>query len=377
MVVDALAARFGGTAYAAVEVSSRLARDPRVGSLVVVAQRNSLVADGLADTPGVSLRLVRPEGAGELIRRLIWETLVLPGLAPARASLLTWSGMLPRHPRAAVVSYLANPLMFTGSSAADKLRRAAAKRTAQRAAAVLVPTTEVADSARRLLGVRPEIVPLGVNHQRFAPVDSSGSEVVCVGDFYPHKRHDLVISAWEALPEPRPRLRLVGDGRVHPEVERLLRERLAPYLARGEVVLETDLRLADPAFVAAYRRARLLVLCSEQETFSLPLLEAQAAGVPAVVRDSQVLRETGGPATTYVAGDDPRAWALEMDRLIRSDAAHERARAGALAHAARYSWDITASAIAARLLARAPASVADRTTQPLPGARTRPGRVPG
>jgi len=83
----------------------------------------------------------------------------------------------------------------------------------------------------------------------------------------------------------------------------------------------------------------------------MPLLEAQACGVPAVVRDLPALRETGGLGTAYVHGDDPRAWARAIGRLIDDDRLHAARRNLAVTHAASYSWERTTAAIRDRLLA--------------------------
>jgi glycosyltransferase involved in cell wall biosynthesis len=73
--------------------------------------------------------------------------------------------------------------------------------------------------------------------------------------------------------------------------------------------------------------------------------------VPAVVRDIPALRETGGPGTTYVAGDDAQVWAQAFQRLLSDDAAHTTAQAAGLEHASHFSWKRTAEAVRPRLLA--------------------------
>lgn len=60
MVIDALAARYGGTAYAALQVSRRLADDPSVDEVILVAREPSLVSDGFRPRHGLKL-IARPE----------------------------------------------------------------------------------------------------------------------------------------------------------------------------------------------------------------------------------------------------------------------------------------------------------------------------
>src|SRR4029450_6223628 len=111
-----------------------------------------------------------------------------------------------------------------------------------------------------------------------------------------------LIDAWAALPPPRPRLRLIGDARVEPSWHSRIAAQAVRYRGLGDISLSPRLPLDD--VVDAYQRARVFALASEHESFCFPVLEAQACGIPGVVRDHPVLRETGGPGTTYVAGDD-------------------------------------------------------------------------
>jgi glycosyltransferase involved in cell wall biosynthesis len=349
VVVDALAARTGGTAYAAAELAHRLAEE-RVDEIVVVARQDSIVARGIQQHPG--LRLVELPRAQrlELARRVAWQTVVLPKLTrrEGAASVLTWSGMLPRDVDRRVVCYLANPVMFAGGGAANALRRLAVLVTVRRGADVLVPSRAMAELVEEALGVQPEVVPLGVDHARFRPATAPGTELLCVADFYRHKRHDVLLHAWAALPSPRPRLRLIGDPTVDRSWHREVTWRAARYRELGEIAFESG--LSPNEVVGAYRGARLFAVASEQESFCLPLLEAQASGVPAVARDLPVLHETGGEGTTYVSGDEPRAWAAAMLRLLTDEAAWKGARAAGLEHARGFSWEKTTAAVRALLL---------------------------
>jgi len=114
-IVDALAARRGGTAYAAVQVAGHLARASTPP--IVITRDASLVAAGLAGSGARLLRL-RREGRGELAARVAWEAAALPALARREraGSLLTWSGMLPRDTGVPTVAYLTNAVMFESAA---------------------------------------------------------------------------------------------------------------------------------------------------------------------------------------------------------------------------------------------------------------------
>jgi glycosyltransferase involved in cell wall biosynthesis len=349
LVIDALAARFGGTAYAAVQTAQRLAKDPALGRVTVVTRRESIVAHGLR--PPVRAVMLPNVTHAELVHRLAWEATVLPRLARNDRvdGVLTWSGMLPRAVGVPVLAYLANPVLFTSGGLANAIRRRAAHRTAVGAAAIMVPTQALVTSAGSVLGRAPEVIPLGIDHSQFRPAAAPGDEVLCVGDFYRHKRHDLVLDAWAALAPPRPRLRLIGDAAVDPAWAAHMRDEIERRRSLGPIVVEHGLSLRD--LVAAYHRARVFVVASHHESFCMPLLEAQACGVPSVARDEPVLHETGGPGTTYVAGEDVNDWSSALERLLGDEDAHGEAREAGHRHAAGYGWDRTATSIRERLLA--------------------------
>ena len=344
IVVDALAARYGGAAYAAVQIARRLADTAEV-DVTVVTRVGSIVEVGLRRPGGARVLALPRAGRAELPRRLGWEATRLPALANQRSdtSVLSWSGMLPRALGVPVTCYLANPLVFARDDPANLLRRASLARTVRWASHVLVPSRAMQSLLRTIPGCRPEVVPLGIDHECFTPGAAGGSEILCVADFYRHKRHDLVVEAWERLSAPRPLLRLIGEPLVDSAHAKVLFERLMPYRLRGEIRVQSRISLRE--LVQAYARARLFLLASEQESFCMPLLEAQASGVPSVVRDIPALRETGGAGTTFVSSDNPEEWAAAVDRLVRDDDRHSQVAAEGHAHSLCYSWDRTVDEI--------------------------------
>jgi len=110
---------------ACVEVARRIARDPTVASVIVVARRGSIVADELGSERYVQLLELPPARLTELARRLVWEAIGLPRLIRLNrpVSVLSWSGMLPRHLDAPLVCFLSNPVAFEQSKLGHRLRR--------------------------------------------------------------------------------------------------------------------------------------------------------------------------------------------------------------------------------------------------------------
>jgi glycosyltransferase involved in cell wall biosynthesis len=349
VLIDALAARFGGTGYATVHLARQLAHREDVSSVIVTTRAGSMVARGLADEPLVTCITLPARARMELLRRVTWEALCLPGAVASQEVdvVITMSGMLPRAPGSRIICLLFNPVMYERRTAANVVRRWAVRRTVRKADYVAAPSQAVADLASVSIGRRCEVVALGVDHEVFSPVDAPGEEILCVADFYRHKRHDVVLDAWLHLTSPRPRLRFIGSTAVDPRAHEELLARIHALPDGSPIEVESGVSL--DLLVEAYRRARVFVLASEHESFCMPLAESMACGVPAVVRGLASLRETGGEGARYVEGDNPAAWAALMQELIDDRAAHQLARRAALAAATRFSWQTFAKTIAAHL----------------------------
>jgi glycosyltransferase involved in cell wall biosynthesis len=70
-----------------------------------------------------------------------------------------------------------------------------------------------------------------------------------------------------------------------------------------------------------------------------------------ICRSSPGLSSTTYAArTAYTAGNDPRAWAAAMLRLLTDEGAWIVARAEGLEHARGFSWEKTTAAVRDRLL---------------------------
>lgn len=342
LVLDALAARFGGTASFAVQLTRALLEREDVARIVLLAEADSVILRELDAGPRLRLIRLPVPGPARLAWRAAWEAARLPALLAAEHAdaLLSFSGMIPRHPRCSVISLVSNPAPYQPPwTFWNRVRRRAIARTTRRADRVYVPTGAFAEMMRE-----PEarVVPHGVDRELFRPAAQPGGEVLVVSDFHPHKRYELVIAAWRALPEPRPPLRLIGN----PGVDRAHFEEL-----RRAVASEPCVTIGGPVkleeLVGAYQRARVLVIASSHETFSMPITEAMASGVPIVTRESPILRETAGPAAAYVSGDDPGAWSRAIERLLTDDAVHADLRAAGLSRSGRFSWAAAAETVVA------------------------------
>jgi len=231
-------------------------------------------------------------------------------------------------------------------------------RNLARAAGVLCLTEFGKD---RLLHHCPElhrrclaVVPHGVDHGAFRPVESDRSAAVAgrygldrpfvlqLGSWLPHKNLELSIRAFARAQLRREGFLLAFVGGGAP----------ADYRARLECAAAAD-GIADltrwvddvpaadlPGLLGA---ASALLQPSRYEGFALPVLEAMAAGTPGVVADSSCLPEVSAGIWPQASPDDPGAFAAGMDRVVLDAEARGRAIEEGLRHAARFTWERSAA----------------------------------
>ena len=129
-------------------------------------------------------------------------------------------------------------------------------------------------------------------------------------------------------------LDIVGDNRSYPREdprETIAAEQVGTQVRWHEYV--TDQQLA-----ALYAEARAFAFLSEYEGLGLTPLEALAAGIPPVLLDTPVARESCGSAAIYVPVRDLPATTRALESLLFDEAARQRVLAAAPAELAKYSW---------------------------------------
>jgi glycosyltransferase-like protein len=219
-------------------------------------------------------------------------------------------------------------------------------------------------------GVPADVIPNGVDAARFAGCPLGRAEagarmgwggrptILAVGGIEPRKGSRTLLEAFaraRASLGPGALLAIAGgetlfdyaDYRAAWEADagRLgLRVHRGPAPPEGADVAVLG-PVADAEMPALYRATDALAFPSEREGFGLVVLEAQAAGLPAVVSDLPVLREfltPGGDCLMVPAGDaDALAGAL-----VAAASGPDRARLAAAgrATAGRFTWEAAAAA---------------------------------
>src|SRR5579859_1991035 len=229
-------------------------------------------------------------------------------------------------------------------------RRGLYRRSAQRAALVLAPSEASKRDLERVYGLDPgrvKAIRLGVD-DRFRGVTEDDARrvreklglgdrplILFVGKLSRRRNLPSLVQAVAKLRSDHV-LVLAGEDHLGLGLEEVGREAgIGDRLRVLGFVPDEDLP-------ALYRAAEIFVYPSDYEGFGIPVLEAMAAGTPAVTLDNSALAEVAGGAAVLLpsAGVDELAGAFEQlaaDPALRADyAARGRERA------AGFTWAETA-----------------------------------
>ncbi|MDQ6771414.1 MAG: glycosyltransferase family 4 protein, partial [Candidatus Dormibacteraeota bacterium] len=217
----------------------------------------------------------------------------------------------------------------------------------RRCARIITVSQSTAADLAALHGVDPariDVVPLGGGERvpalrgaqarnRVRELGVDGPYVLHVGRVEARKNQITALAAVERLGS----LQLVCAGPVADH-------RLGAQLAASERCLVLG-PVSPAALDALYAGAEALAFPSLYEGFGLPVLEAMKRGLPVATSRVSSLPEVGGAAALYI--DDPADGEALAGILERAMAERpERARLGR-AQAARFTWQRTASGVAA------------------------------
>ena len=233
----------------------------------------------------------------------------------------------------------------------------------------LVANTEVeADQLIRHYAADPgkiAIVPPGVDLRRFRPgsrdlarrrfgLRPSDTVLAFAGRIQPLKGPDVLLRAAAELVARDPALadRLVvliagGPSGTGLEQPRALVE-LAAALGIARLVRFLPPQPRD-ALADVYRAADVVAVPSHNESFGLVALEAQACGTPVVAAavGGLPVAVADGVSALLVDGHRSGDWADALGAVALNPAYREELAAGAVGHAARFSWDRTTDALLA------------------------------
>ena len=202
---------------------------------------------------------------------------------------------------------------------------------------------------------RVAVVQPGVDLGRFRPgppdrarlgLPAHGKIVAFVGRIQPLKAPDVLISALAAMTDPDVTVVICGgpSGSGLDRPTSLIE--LAASLGVADRVVFLPPQTGDD-LAALYRSADLVAVPSYNESFGLVALEAQACGTPVVAAavGGLVTAVRDGVSGVLVDGHDPRDWATVLDALLAAPRHRHELSAGAVTHAADFSWDRTAEGL--------------------------------
>jgi glycosyltransferase involved in cell wall biosynthesis len=171
-------------------------------------------------------------------------------------------------------------------------------------------------------GIDPVFAPDG------AAADLGGPYVLAVGTLEPRKNLPALVAAFAVLRRRHPELQLALAGLEGWE------ER--PLEADGVRLLGF---VSDAELARLYRGAAAFAYPSRFEGFGMPVVEALASGVPAVVSSHPSLDEACGEAAIRVDPEDAPAFADALERAL------EEPRGRGLGHASRFTWRACGAAV--------------------------------
>ena len=283
-------------------------------------------------------RLVAGDGGSR------WEQVQLPAaaardhldvfFAPAYTSPLFWR--VPTVLAVHDVSFAAHPEWFTMR---EGIRR---RSLVRRAAAVARAVVTISQFSRRELvermGVaddRIRVIPPGITAPPGAPA-ASEPKVLYVGSIFNRRHLPDLVRAFGILARARQdvTLDIVGDNRSYPhqDLHAVIRAEGLEGRAQWRRWVEDD------ELRRLYAASRAFAFLSSYEGLGLTPLEALAAGVPPVLLDTPIARESCGDAARYVPTVEHRSLARALEALLFDESARRDVLDQAPAVLARYDW---------------------------------------
>ena len=306
-----------------------------------------------------------------LLKGLLWKTWTFPKTARGQCDILLVPSGVFFPPGIPVVSMCTNLLPFDRSELSryrgtrDYVRLLALRYLYKlgflMAHGVIFPSDHARKCAfgHRRIPARAVTISHGVDDQFALPPRAQRPitaytaarpfEFLYVSNVQPYKHHPEVVRAVAAL---RARglavsLRIVGPG--SPESLRLLQDAMRRVDPNREFLFYEG--SADRRTIhEKYHRADAFVMASTCETFSRPLLEAMAAGLPVACSRRQPMSSILGDAGLYFEPEDTDTIELTLLRLVNDE--HLRARCASQAFERAKSMSARMSAEATLRLIR-------------------------
>ncbi|MBI4713576.1 glycosyltransferase family 4 protein [Candidatus Uhrbacteria bacterium] len=160
--------------------------------------------------------------------------------------------------------------------------------------------------------------------------------ILYVGNCYPHKNLETLLSAFSILHKQIPNLHLVIAGRNDVFFKRLKQKSNSLETASFVHFEENP---SDEKLAELYDQAELYVFPSRIEGFGLPPLEAMERSTPVACSDIPSLSEILGEAAVYFPKDDPEKIANVISKVLNDEILKAELIKRGNEQVKGYSWD--------------------------------------
>lgn len=163
--------------------------------------------------------------------------------------------------------------------------------------------------------------------------------ILFVGAFQPRKNIGTIISAFELLKKTGKSQHLIlVTGNAWKSGGIISRINESPFRDCIHVLKNVP----DEDLTGLYWNAKVFVLSSFAEGFGLPLLEAMACGIPAVVSNVSALAEIGKQGAVLCDPKDPKDFCSTIDKIVSNEEEFQKRKNAGLQRASEFSWERSA-----------------------------------
>lgn len=163
--------------------------------------------------------------------------------------------------------------------------------------------------------------------------------ILFVGAFQPRKNIATLVSAFELLKKSGKSQHLIlVSGNAWKSEEIIDRINNSPFKEHIHVLKNVP----SEDLTGLYWNARVFVLPSFAEGFGLPLLEAMACGVPAVVSNVPALKEVGENGVVFCDPKNPEEFRSAIEKITMNEEEFQKYQNTGLLRARDFSWERSA-----------------------------------
>jgi glycosyltransferase involved in cell wall biosynthesis len=170
------------------------------------------------------------------------------------------------------------------------------------------------------------------------------THILYLGTLQPRKNIPALIEAYALAKDKLGDVKLVIAGGKGHNFDKSIESSIKKYRLSEKVIMPGFIDEEDKA--ALMKSAKIFVFPSLYEGFGIPILEAMAVGVPAIVSDIAPHREIAENAVLYFNPAIPRELASKMAWLLNNPVAKENLVDEGLRQAGKFSWKKTAEKMA-------------------------------